>query len=89
MQWKGEFGFIRFNLGHLEKKIAEITRFSYFQPECPDGSDETRGLCEEYVCPENSFKCSYGGCIPTDKVAFISNIPHSSALSQLMKLVNV
>ncbi|XP_036143216.1 modular serine protease [Monomorium pharaonis] len=31
--------------------------------DCLDGSDENTTICREYVCPEHTFRCSYGGCV--------------------------
>ncbi|XP_011872939.1 PREDICTED: low-density lipoprotein receptor-related protein 1B-like isoform X1 [Vollenhovia emeryi] len=38
-------------------KVCDGTRH------CADASDESTKLCEAYECPENWFRCSYGGCI--------------------------
>lgn len=31
--------------------------------DCKNGADENKTLCENALCPENSFRCTYGGCI--------------------------
>lgn len=32
--------------------------------DCQDGSDETELMCIISTCPENTFRCKYGGCLP-------------------------
>lgn len=33
--------------------------------DCANGADENKTICENDLCPENSFRCKYGGCVPT------------------------
>lgn len=32
--------------------------------DCSDGSDETVEMCAHMVCPDVSYNCAYGGCVP-------------------------
>ncbi|KYN08346.1 Limulus clotting factor C, partial [Cyphomyrmex costatus] len=36
--------------------------------DCSDGSDENAKTCQEYICPEHTFRCSYGGCVHQEVV---------------------
>ncbi|KAL6260239.1 hypothetical protein P5V15_007772 [Pogonomyrmex californicus] len=36
--------------------------------DCSDGSDENATICRENICPENTFRCSYGGCVHQEVV---------------------
>lgn len=31
--------------------------------DCADGADEHKTICENALCPEQSFRCKYGGCV--------------------------
>ncbi|KAI4480244.1 hypothetical protein M0804_010242 [Polistes exclamans] len=31
--------------------------------DCSDKSDEDISICREYSCPDNTYRCSYGGCV--------------------------
>lgn len=31
--------------------------------DCASGADENKTICENALCPENSFRCNYGGCV--------------------------
>ncbi|KAH8335559.1 hypothetical protein KR074_005990, partial [Drosophila pseudoananassae] len=35
--------------------------------DCQDGSDETLHMCIISMCPKNTFRCRYGGCLPIEK----------------------
>lgn len=35
--------------------------------DCEDGSDETLLMCIVSICPKNTFRCKYGGCLPIDR----------------------
>nr|XP_017104221.2 modular serine protease-like [Drosophila bipectinata] len=35
--------------------------------DCQDGSDETLHMCIISMCPKNTFRCKYGGCLPIEK----------------------
>ncbi|XP_011502562.1 PREDICTED: prolow-density lipoprotein receptor-related protein 1-like [Ceratosolen solmsi marchali] len=55
----------------MNKLLIEILtglnkRSQYLAPsfvDCVDQSDESIEICQNYVCPNHTFKCSYGGCI--------------------------
>ncbi|XP_014478926.1 PREDICTED: sortilin-related receptor-like [Dinoponera quadriceps] len=36
--------------------------------DCSDGSDENATTCREYLCPEYTFRCSYGGCVHQETI---------------------
>lgn len=58
-----------FNCGHHDddsdsyhycidaSKICDNTR------DCTNGADENEAICSNTLCPENSFRCNYGGCV--------------------------
>lgn len=60
LQWEGQ--------QTLGLEFVHIFIVFKFQPQCPDLSDESVAICQEYVCPEDSFKCTYGACIPKEKL---------------------
>lgn len=31
--------------------------------DCVDGADENKTICENILCPEESYRCYYGGCV--------------------------
>lgn len=33
-------------------------------PDCFNGSDELSSICSSNLCPKETFRCGYGGCIP-------------------------
>lgn len=36
--------------------------------DCANGADENRTICENDLCPENAFRCNYGGCVSNDSL---------------------
>lgn len=30
---------------------------------CDNGADESKAMCERFLCPKETFRCKYGGCV--------------------------
>lgn len=48
----------------LHRKCIPATNICDGVLNCEDGSDETSTICDNFLCPNGTFRCRYGGCVP-------------------------